>query len=440
MRTRRRLWVCTAWLSLLCGCSNGASTDGGSRDVARPDGVNGTDVRDALSPFDVSDAADALDPLDTTDSVDAPESFDARPGLDAIDARNEISVTDVPLDTGRESAVGPDATTRDVSSDVRSDAPRDALPDVLPDSGRCTLAPSGAVTVSRDGQVVENLLITAATGSALTINGHANVIVRNCEIRHCAGQGITFSNATNVDIHDVIVIDTCAPASGTLPDANRANISGFGSTGVTITRARVTRGSSGIYLNMCPAARLSFIEGHDVRGPFPRGQLVQFNRCDGSLLEDFSAENPPSTSWPEDIVSVYYSNFVTVRRGVVDGNNSRTGDGIMFEHSDDGLCEDVDSVNQANGCFAAYPGNRDVFRNTRCKDIVCTDQGRGAPSSGGLAWAGEPTSTLLRIETSSYQNLCGGRVWDRTTFSVVDLTAATFTPRPPQRLAFCWGG
>ena len=61
-------------------------------------------------------------------------------------------------------------------------------------------------------------------------------------------------------------------------------------------------------------------------------RCVQFDKCNNSILEDFSCENS-NASWTEDNVNVYESDNVTVRRGVVDGNNSPSGDGIMFESS-----------------------------------------------------------------------------------------------------------
>lgn len=48
---------------------------------------------------------------------------------------------------------------------------------------------------------------------------------------------------------------------------------------------------------------------------------MQWNASDNGVLEDFSVENPPE-SWPEDNVNVYKSLSATIRRGLVDGNNS----------------------------------------------------------------------------------------------------------------------
>lgn len=312
-----------------------------------------------------------------------------------------------------------------------------------PDGGApsCLLTESGAVAASYDGQVFEYLRITSTSGPAVLVDGFADVVIRHCEIHHSGGPGIDFADAPGIRIEDTAVIHEGAPPAGANPTSELNDIQGRTSSGVVIERVRVVRGSSGVYLQDCPGAQVRFVEGHDHRGPFPRGQVVQFNRCDGALLEDFSAENPADTSWTEDNVSVYQSANVTVRRGLVDGNNSPSGVGIMFELSDGsmgGLAEDVDAIRQGNGCFSAYPGIDVTFRRTRSRDNICTDQGRGAPLSDGLAWAGSPDSSGLRIEDSRYHSLCAGLVWDQDVFAAVELTEEDFAPRAPLRLDLCF--
>jgi hypothetical protein len=241
------------------------------------------------------------------------------------------------------------------------------------------------------------------------------------------------------------VVHTGAPATGASPDDGRVNIVGYGTTGLVIQHVKLERGSSGIYLIQSPGAKLSYIEGHDFRGPFPRGQLVQFDKSPDGLLEDFSCINPPASSWPEDNVSVYRSSNVTVRRGLLSGNNSPTGVGVMFELSDGtssgGLAEDVDTVDQGNGSFSGYPAKDVVFRRTRARDNHCSGQaGRAAPSSNSLVWAGSPDSTNLTLEDSRYFNLCnpGNTVWDQSVFSKVEISEEDFTPRSPIVETFCW--
>ena len=185
----------------------------------------------------------------------------------------------------------------------------------------------------------------------------------------------------------------------------------------------------------------------------PRGQCVQFDKCNSSLLEDFSCENDNS-SYTEDNINVFESNNVTLRRGLVDGNNSPSGDGIMYEcgnrahaYMSCGLVEDVDAVHQGNGCFGGWGVSNLIFRNVRASATHCTGwAGRGKPSSGALVFAGgteggaagQPSSGLM-IENATYQALCKQNlVWPASAFATRELAAGVFTPRAPLRLEFCF--
>ncbi len=304
----------------------------------------------------------------------------------------------------------------------------------------CTLTDSGPVKATADGQIIEKLRITSNGDAAISIEDFKGVIVRDVEIRHSTGVGIEFVNADDLRIENVSIEFTGAPAKGQNPSDSFNNIAGFQSAGVHINHARVTRGSTGIYLQACPGSALQWIEGHDFRGPFPRGQLVQWNNSNDALLEDFSVVDDAS-SWTEDNVNVYQSFNATVRRGLVDGNNSPAGVGVIFDgDTSTGLVEDVDAVHMGNGCFSNYAGaDKNIFRRTRCRDNICTDQGRGLPLSNALMWAGNPTETHLRLEDSTYFNSCNGNVlWPEESFEVHELTEKDFTLRPEVKVALCW--
>ena len=304
-----------------------------------------------------------------------------------------------------------------------------------------TLTDSSPITVSQNGQVIENVRIHAVNQPAIKIQNFSNVIIRNVEINHEGGRGIQCTGADGLLIENVAITHTGSKSP--LPSEGEINIDCEFSSGIVIKNARLRGGSSGIYLLQSPNAHLSFIEGYNFRGPIPRGQLVQFNSSASCTLEDFSAiNNPdPTASWPEDIISVYNSDNCIIRRGLLEGNNSETGVGIMFELSDNGLVEDVDTVGQANGSFFAYPGNDVTFRRTRARDNICVSQGRGAPSSNALVWGGDPSrSTGLRIEDSRYYNLCnpGNIVWEWNTFDIVSYASEDFLPRDPIVNQFLW--
>ena len=323
-------------------------------------------------------------------------------------------------------------------------------PNDSPPSGSCqTLTSSGPVTASANGQVIQNLRITSTAGNAVTVNGHSNVTLKNLKIRHAGGRGIYFVNAPGLRIENVEIEYTAAPAAGANPSYDVNNIEGVNSSGVVITRAKLARGSTGIYLVNSNGSRLSFIEGHDFRGPFPRGQVVQWNSSDDGRLEDFSVESPLATSWTEDNVNAYDSVGITIERGLIDGNNSPSGCGVIGDRgAANMLVEDVDALRQGTGCFCAYNGGppavHDVtYNRVRCRDTHCTGvQGRAAPSSGGLVFAVAPDSYAIHMTSSHYYNHCSTSnvVWDASRVSPLQLTKLTapFTPRAPIRLNQCW--
>ena len=125
--------------------------------------------------------------------------------------------------------------------------------------------------------------------------------------------------------------NVAAPAAGPHDHENQNNITIEFSNRPVVYHAKLTRGSSGIYVLHSPDSHLSFIEGYDFRGPFPRGQLAQWDTSPNGVLEDFSVVMPQDTSWAEDNVNVYKSGNLLIRRGLIDGNNSPSGIGVIFE-------------------------------------------------------------------------------------------------------------
>ena len=193
---------------------------------------------------------------------------------------------------------------------------------------------------------------------------------------------------------------------------------------------------------------MKFLELHDARGPMPRGQNVQFNQSPDSILEDFSAENGP-TSWTEDNVSVFRSDRCIVRRGLVSYNNSPTGDGVMVEGSFDCIVEDVDAVEQGNGAFAAVPqgdagcGGCTFIRCRTRNTYNTTRDGRPAPSSNSLSiytliskGARKHTITDCHFDAlANPKNL----IWDvRALNPLWSFTPLPFVPHLPMRLIFDW--
>jgi len=309
------------------------------------------------------------------------------------------------------------------------------------------LTPSGPVASQFDGQIIENLDIETSSGSGVKV-GHRNVTVRRCRIRHAGGHGVEASNAPAVVIRDCDIDHVGAPAIGAGPASQWNNVHLEDCPGAVLGRIKASRGAANVYAQDCPGAKLRFLELYDARGPEPRGQNVQLNRSSDSTLEDFSAENGP-TSWTEDNISIFSSDRCAVRRGLVSYNNSPTGDGVMIEGGFDCRVEDVDALMQGNGAFAAVPlkgagGGGCAFIRCRTRDSYNTPRdGRDAPSSDGLSIyvrisSGAPKHTIEDCQYDSLANL-HNLIWDlRAVNPGWSFVRRPFTPRPPIRLAFGW--
>jgi hypothetical protein len=93
----------------------------------------------------------------------------------------------------------------------------------------------------------------------------------------------------------------------------------------------------------------------------------------------------------------------------VDGNNSPSGDGIMYEcgnkahaYVTSGLVEDVDAIHQGNGCFGGWGVSGLIFRNCRAARTHCGGwAGRAKPSSGALV-VSERHETRTRTRTRTH--------------------------------------
>ena len=324
--------------------------------------------------------------------------------------------------------------------------------------GECPgLRDAEPILVSEDDVTIDRVRIVSDGVPAIDVRGHSGVTIRNVEILHRGAPGILFANADDILIEDVIIVHDGAPDSGPHDEGGQANIEGRDSDRVVINRVRVVRGSSGIDLSRTPGAHLSFIEGHDVRGP-GLAAFVGFLDADDALLEDFSILNPLDTGRPFNLIAVAQTSNVVIRRGLMDGNNAQFGYGVNITHvggqSAGGLVEDVDGVRMTNGAFSCWPSGFDItFRRTRSREGICEilsvpiddcknpgPNGGCIPGSGGTVWTASPSSSNIVIEDSAYHGLCTDAVWPTASITIAegDLIEDDFEPRPPIVVSPCW--
>ena len=310
---------------------------------------------------------------------------------------------------------------------------------------------SGPIIVTENNQRIENLHIKTSNQHGIEINGFTGVVISNCIIEYTgAYMGIKFAKADNLTIENCSIKYTDAPSSGPLPDATRNCIEGFDTENLVITHVKVEDGSTGIRLDQCDESVLNYIEGHNMRGPFPRGQLVQYDKCIGGVLENFSVINDREIAWPEDNISIYKSAGQQIKKGLIVGNNSPRGVGVMFEDQNTegarggtgGLVEDVDFLEMGNGVASSVEGSGNLtFNRLRAKQIICGElgQGRGLPESNSLIFAAFDTSGGNKIIDCLVYESCNPTniIWPEYSFEVVDYrTDIDFEPRDPIVLDF----
>lgn len=384
-----------------------------------------------------------LETSDDSDSSSSPDANDATTPPDTTGPESSTPVVDDATDTSTPPASDDTATIAPPSAPVVPAAVTAAPAIATPAEGQATtLTRQDGPIVANDGDVIQNLDIYVDSGVAVTIDA-SNVTLENVRIHYngaggeAEGMGVMVNGANNT-IRNVEIFNAGAPATGAEVNAEHYGIQALDAQNLTITNATIHDASTGIYLLNSPGTTLQGIEGYDMRGPMPRGQLVQFDKSGDSTLTDFYVLNDPDVAWTEDNVSVYQSPNVTIQNGVIDGNNSPSGVGVMFEEgSTGGLASHVDTIHMGNGAFSAYNDNV-TFDFTRSLDNVAEDQGRGASLSNALIW--NTTGENVSITNSAYEHAASpdNILWGEYEAAVADIQEVDFTPQTPWANDFAW--
>jgi hypothetical protein len=315
--------------------------------------------------------------------------------------------------------------------------PADGGPDQPDATPACSLAESGPVVVSQDGQIVENLHIVADGTAGIQVLGYDEVTIRNVWIEHAGGAGIELYGVDHLTIEDVLIEQVGETARGCPADDFEADsIHGSEAMNLTIHRARLRRGSDLVELHGAPGASLRQIQGEDPAGR--AAGCVELYDSHGASLAGFSCVSDPATSCTANAVRADLSSDVTIRDGLVRGQAPDFADatGILFTEGDDhliggGLVEDLDVVGTHGSCFQGEPSRDVVWRGVNCRDPAC--------DGAFVAWVANGDSSDNRIESSVYTGECLVLLAAPTeAFELIDATPADVAPRAPLDLGFCW--
>jgi parallel beta-helix repeat protein len=163
---------------------------------------------------------------------------------------------------------------------------------------------SGPVKVTnRANVVIKNLIIDGAKGIAIDIRGSRNIKVQNCIIKNATGEGVYILSSRNVEVSNCYFENV----------------------------------RSGVYAVSSQTIKVQFNECKNVRGPMPRGQMVQFDKVsgEGNLINYNYALNVLNQSNPEDVINLYLSSgtaaspIQVIGNYIKGGGPSRSGGGIM---------------------------------------------------------------------------------------------------------------
>lgn len=299
------------------------------------------------------------------------------------------------------------------------------------------------IKTTQNGQTIKNKIIYANIKDpcGIKVDGHDDVKIENVTIYH-ANVGICVSGAKGIKIKNIRLINLAAPDSGPhcVRDGNklkpskecwgtrnasadrRLGIYIKNSSNATVTDIYAAQASSGVYAVSSPKTHISEIRCFDSRGPFPRGQCVQFNGSNDSSVTTFYAKAYFNQSHSEDTFNAYNSHRVKFEDGLVDGNYSINGVGIIADSgSDDMIVHDVDIIHSSVSGVSVY-ANKAKAKNfkgskIRVKDTQCHSRKGGKPSSGGLVIAAQPGTPNFSFDDVIFWNHCrgsGGAVWCRS--------------------------
>ena len=153
-------------------------------------------------------------------------------------------------------------------------------------------------------QTITGLEITNPTGNCIQLSNCNNITIQNCKLGPSTGEGVNLYNCTNINI----------------------------------TNCSMEFIETGVYAQQCQGGiNITYNDVKNVQGPMPRGQMVQFNSCNGSgnHINYNVGENILGYSYPEDEINLYMSNgtitdtIEVIGNWIRGGGPSTSGGGIM---------------------------------------------------------------------------------------------------------------
>ena len=160
----------------------------------------------------------------------------------------------------------------------------------------------------------------------LVIDGKSDLTISGLEIANPQGNGITIRNSKRIRVEGCKI----GPCKG-----EAVNI--YACEGITVTGNRFEAVSTGVYALDSRHIEVTHNRCLNVHGPFPRGQLAQFDKVTGggNRINHNLALNVLGKSNPEDVINIYKSSgtaddpIQVIGNKIRGGGPSGSGGGIM---------------------------------------------------------------------------------------------------------------
>ena len=167
---------------------------------------------------------------------------------------------------------------------------------------------------------------TYVQSAPIVWNNVNNATISKLQITNTSGHCISLINCSNITIVDCKL----GPSTGNGVDMDHC-------TNITISNCSMTNISSGVYISTGSGISVTYNDVQNVQGPFPRGQMVQFNSVSGTgnKINYNSCDNIYGQSNPEDIVNLFKSNgtiddpIQVIGNWLRGGGPSKTGGGLL---------------------------------------------------------------------------------------------------------------
>jgi len=158
--------------------------------------------------------------------------------------------------------------------------------------------------VGVSNRVITNLDIAGKEAICINLSSCSNITIKNCKLHSSKEVAVSLYNCKNIKVTNCFMYDV----------------------------------SSGVYASTSSSIVANYNQFKNMRGPLPRGQMVQFNAVTGAgnQVNYNRSENILGSSYPEDAISMYKSRgtpddpIQIIGNWIRGGGPSETGGGICL--------------------------------------------------------------------------------------------------------------